>query len=82
MAPYYVCAECNEQMRPEKNGVYVIEMADFGPYKIWMADLWACPECTHEALVGFGLKPLAEHYQEGFKEMLKKVKASGRCYYC
>ena len=50
MAPFYVCAKCENkyvpedtglgtEMRPETNGVYVIEMADFGPYKVWRADL-------------------------------------------
>ena len=38
------------------------------PYKLWVGDLWKCPDCEHEIVVGFGSRPTAEHYQLGFKE--------------
>jgi hypothetical protein len=81
MAPHYVCAECEIEMRPKTNCVYVIEMATFGPYKVWEADLWRCPNCGHETIAGFALEPLAEHYEDRFQEILKTAKHSGRCYY-
>jgi len=93
MAPYYVCAKCNiryepkrnrsaTEMRPKKNGVYVIEMADFGPYKVWHADLWECPKCGHLTIAGFGTEPMAEHYDEKFQKVLECAKASDYVYYC
>jgi len=93
MAPFYVCAKCENkyvprttglgsELRPEKNHVYVIEMADFGPYKVWFADLWMCPKCGHKVIAGFALECIAEHYQDGFREVLEKAKASANVYYC
>jgi DNA-directed RNA polymerase subunit RPC12/RpoP len=91
VAPFYVCAKCENkyvprttglEMKPEKNGVYVIEMADFGPYKVWMADLWICPKCGHKVIGGFAVHPIREHYQDGFKEILELAEASNAVYYC
>lgn len=93
MAPFYVCAKCNikyepknnisaTEMRPKKNGVHVIEMADFGPYKVWLADLWECPKCRHRVIAMFGLEPLAEHYEDNFAGILEMAKASDHVYYC
>jgi hypothetical protein len=91
MAPFYVCAKCENEhvpsglgseMKPERNGVYVIEMADFGPYKIWMADLWICPKCGHKVIAGFGVTCIVEHYQPNFAGWLESARASGAVYYC
>lgn len=92
MVPFYVCAKCENkyvprttglgtEMRPETNGVYVIEMADFGPYKVWLADLWVCPKCGHKTIAGFGLVAIAEHYQDGFAKTLEIAEASNAVYY-
>lgn len=81
MAPRYVCTFCGRQLRPKQNGVYGIEMAEFGPYKIWYADLWECPECTQEILAGFGLKCLAEHYEDDFDKVLKRAEAGKNIYF-
>ena len=51
----------------------VCEYANFGPYKIWYADLWKCPNCKNEIIVGFGCAPVAEHFQKDFQYWLKKV---------
>lgn len=93
MAPLYVCAECQNshvtheialgvEMIPEKNHIYVIEMADFGPYKVWFADLWRCPKCGHKVIAGFGLKCVSQHYQDNFQAVLERAQASGEIYYC
>lgn len=89
MSPYYVCAMCNKlyepkgtEMRPKKNGVYVIEMAEFGPYKVWLSDLWECPKCGHQVIAGFGIEPVAEHFEEKFAKALETAKASTHVYYC
>lgn len=41
------------------------------PYKCWMGDLWRCPDCGHEIIVGVVGGPFAEHYQADFKEKQK-----------
>jgi len=59
-----VCVKCQVELTPEKNGVGLLDMASFGPYKIWEADLWKCPVCNYEIVVGFGRDAIAEHYDE------------------
>lgn len=64
-----VCANCNRQMRPKKNGTAFVEMAEDRPYKLWMADLWECQDCGAQVLHTNNLQhPLAEHYQPDFAE--------------
>ena len=75
-----VCLKCQKQYKVKKAGVWVIEMADFGPYKIWMADLKECPICHHEVISGFAQHAVTEHYQSGFNEVLEQAKKSGNCY--
>ena len=38
------------------------------PYKLWMADLWRCPDCGHELISGWASQPISEHYKEDFAE--------------
>lgn len=52
-----VCWACGIELRPKKNGVAMIEMASFGPAAIWDADLWHCPDCGVEIVVGFAQEP-------------------------
>jgi len=54
-------------MRPKKNGVAFVEMAQDRPYKLWMADLWQCQECGAEVLyTSPSQRPVAEHFQDDF----------------
>lgn len=56
-----VCVKCSKDMYPKKNGVGVLDYAAYGPYQVWDADLWACPQCEIEIVVGFGQNPIARH---------------------
>ena len=56
-----VCASCQVEMRPETNGVGVLDMAEFGPVSLWDADLWKCPSCGHQIVAGFGDSPISRH---------------------
>ena len=51
-----VCVECECDMKPECNGVWVIETAgeERRPYKVWYGDKVRCPVCGVEIVVGFG----------------------------
>lgn len=66
-----VCFECHKELRPEKNGVGVLDLADFGPYQLWDADLWKCPECGIQVIGGFGNGPISSHYEEDFDRRVK-----------
>jgi hypothetical protein len=36
------------------------------PYKVWCGDLWKCPNCKIEIVVGIGRHPIRERHQDGF----------------
>ena len=67
-----VCAACQVDMRPECNGVGVLDMADFGPCDLWDADLWECPKCGQQIVSGFGSNPISRHYEgDRFTNLVK-----------
>jgi len=47
----------------------------WAPYKLWVGDLWACPDCGAEVVVGCAAFPVAEHYQPEFPELVKRCGA-------
>ena len=77
-----VCVPCERFYRPKKNGLYFIEgmpleghpepgLAEpekWGPYKLWCGDLWECPTCKAQTIVGVAMQPIAEHYQPDFAD--------------
>lgn len=70
-----VCVKCQTALRPHIIGALVIEMASFGPYKVWAADLYKCPGCGIEIVTGFGPAPIRQdHYKPDFAEWLENEK--------
>ena len=70
-----VCAKCNRAMRPKKNGVSFVEMAQDRPYKLWMADLWECQDCGAQVLyTDSRQKPVGEHFEPEFEKKLADYK--------
>lgn len=70
----YICVACEKEMRWLKNGVVVEEHKEDGSaYKIWVADLWGCPKCGHQCLLGFSDHPICHHHQPEYAEEQKKV---------
>ena len=87
--PKPVCAKCQCFYRPEKNGYAFIEGMPtqdgarrgkvdahlWKPYKLWVGDLWKCPECEHLLVVG-ALGQIFEHYLPDFKATCEKLGAN------
>jgi len=74
MGPGYACANCKTMLRPRKNDVCVhVTMNDGRPYQLWQADLWECPDCGWQAVLGYGQSAWAEHYQPDFGKYLAQV---------
>lgn len=69
-----LCLKCNKNYRTKKGGVVVNELAEFGSYKLWAADLKECPECGHQIIAGFAKEEYSEHYKPDHKERLQKAK--------
>ena len=84
-----VCVPCERFYRPKKNGFAFTEgmpkegnpragLAEpdrWQPYKLWMGDLWECPDCGHQIISGVGHTPLAEHYEDNFSTRQKSFGA-------
>ena len=73
--PGYICVDCKTMLRPRKNNVCVLTTTDLEkpdtPYQLWQADLWECPDCGHQVLLGFGKEAWAVHYEDDFAEHIK-----------
>ncbi len=82
-----VCVKCHCELRPETNGVGLLDMVERGrtqgqnatfvniePHELYDADLWKCPKCGIEIVGGFGLGAISTHYDDNFKEMIKHYK--------
>lgn len=82
-----ICVPCQCFFRSKKNGISFMEGMPIGPgraasgtsepekwkpYKLWRGDLWECHGCGANIVVGAGLQPMAEHYQERFEEMVRQ----------
>jgi hypothetical protein len=76
--PKLICINCQCELKPETNGVIVVEMASFGPYKVWSADLLKCPGCGVEIVSGFADQPIrADHYAKDFPDWFDELLSSG-----
>lgn len=74
-----LCGECEVELLPSVNGVDVIEYAWTGPYKVWYADEYKCPNCGHRVIAGFGNAPFVQHMPE-FINRLSSVPLSNARY--
>ena len=72
-----VCKRCNCEMRPETNGVGVLDIVQGRPYELWSADLWRCPGCGVEIVGGYGNVPIAAHYESDFTVVLQSYESRG-----
>lgn len=72
-----VCGQCHCELRPETNGIGLLDMAEFGPYEVYDADLWKCPKCGMTVIGGFGYGPISVHYNEDFKHIIAGYESRG-----
>jgi hypothetical protein len=85
-----ICVPCQRFYRPKKNGFAFIEGMPIGngvepglrqpeswePYKLWRGDLWHCPDCGAEIIVGVAPSPMSEHYRPDFVEHVESSRAT------
>jgi hypothetical protein len=70
-----ICVHCERSLVVVKNGATVVTMFDQPPrpYAIWSCDIWACPRCGVRVCAGFGMRPIAEHWQPQFAQLLTTI---------
>lgn len=76
-----VCVKCRVEMLPEKNGTICVDYTKQGPYKMWDSDMYRCPVCQIDILVGFGQAEISVCHDGQFEGMLKgfeKAEREGR----
>lgn len=76
-----ICVPCQRFYRPKRTGYYFVEGMPkvngalpgkaepelWQPYKLWAGDLYACPDCGSEVVVGMGERSLSEHFMPEFQ---------------
>ena len=64
-----LCLTCSVEMLRKQSGVPVIETyraEEREPYKIWLADLFYCPNCYKSVVADFDREPFANNFQDDF----------------
>ena len=62
-----ICTNCGRDFKNIRSGVLVKELfqGNTEVYRIWMADLMACPGCVGKQIISrFADKPIAEHWEK------------------
>jgi len=85
-----VCFACKCELRPEINGVGVLDEVErertggqnavfvhYEPYELYDADLWKCPKCGIKVVGGFALDPIARHGDSGFNAQIDHYRSRG-----
>lgn len=65
-----ICTKCGVELRCFKNGVIALAMGIDGPQEMWSADLFHCPVCRMEAIIGLSAKPIAYSFSPDFQQKL------------
>lgn len=72
-----VCVGCRLLLKLTKIGIYLVEMVEDRPYRIWSADLCTCPRCGVEIVARFGSRCISEHWMPDFPGWMKVVEEEG-----
>jgi hypothetical protein len=75
-----VCVKCQAAFEVKRLGVTVIETAGIPPepFRLWRADLYACPICGYEALTQFAHEPIAQKSDSDFQAALDLARRGDR----
>lgn len=86
-----VCVPCRCFYRPKETGFSFIEgmplnserdirgnrsPGSWTPYKLWSGDLWECPDCGAEIIVGVASAAISEHYLPDFHDQVSAYSAT------
>ena len=74
--PQAVCVNCEIFLKPKKNGVMAVTTIgcrEDRPYEVYHADLWECPKCGVEIVLGFGMYAEMEYWQQGFEKRYNDI---------
>lgn len=72
-----ICIKCSIELRCQHNGAVAVAMGVNGPQEMYSADIFACPECGHQTIIGCGQRPLARHFDLDFQQRLEAHRKAG-----
>jgi hypothetical protein len=64
-------------LRSPDQGRDALEPVAWAPYKLWVGDLWKCPSCGAEILIGMARQPIDEHFTPTFAERERTLNPAG-----
>ncbi len=85
-----VCVTCQCELRPKHCSVGLLDMfnptnkKEPQPYCLWEADIYWCPNCSFEVVMGFADQPYARHNDDDLSTLVERREVDGtviRCYY-
>jgi len=74
-----VCVKCSRDMLPKTNDVTLVDVYQKVETGLWLGDLWHCPECGVEVIIGFGTQ--VPPRDAGFRSLIAEAQRRGVCYY-
>jgi hypothetical protein len=73
-----VCVACEVELRPKQNGVLLVEAATFGFMSLRQADIWHCPVCLHETVIGVADQELFGHWEGDIMAEIRRREVRGQ----
>jgi hypothetical protein len=61
-----ICVPCAREMRCKKNGYF---FKDYQAAAIWSGDMYECPKCKRQIVVGVGRGPVALDNEAAFERI-------------
>ena len=55
-----ICVKCRKSMRCKKNE-FMVKESDGQDRAVWSGDMYECPECGQQVVVGFGLPMMGDN---------------------
>jgi predicted RNA-binding Zn-ribbon protein involved in translation (DUF1610 family) len=78
-----ICVPCRRVFRPLQTGVRFEERMLLGgangepehwaPYRLWAADIYACPKCGTQIVTGLSKAPIAVSHEPDYGERAARV---------
>lgn len=69
-----VCVQCQRCFRREESGTVIIETTPSGPYALWFADMFVCPECGAKVTSSTANTPYFRQFDPGFDAAVDRAR--------
>lgn len=74
--PRAICVPCGKEYRIKKNSFEVLMQTRGKPYYQISTDMWECPVCGHQVVVGFAQAPYWQNFMSERTEIEPNLRAT------